>query len=1030
MPFDVYPIAHTDPQVIPSMTSSAAVALTERYGGDNWMWIRVAMTGSGCSPAAAPPQTIFLRAGSGTLTEICTGVEIVAIHNGTTNVANAYATHEANGVVLVKVFRVASAPAQTWQISIRNNDAVSHDFVWVGATTDAESRQPWMHVSPSIDDAFLVGQGGALAQAIHVQNKGTGDLGLTDPVGTSLGSGLTLTGYSATGPTVPPAGCVDISISTAPPGAAGQLAVLYDVPSTDSLAQTTTGTMHNRHVEIGITASKVEIVLLLDGSGSMNDKPDGSSTSDFEQKRWGLLYEAVEEFFTFIVQLGMAYGASVGTFGVAVFANHVAQTIDGATKKELTDTGKINSVLAALAARPPSGGTPMGEGIKHTLGPLVNTSDFFAMDATKDVNRRWLVLMSDGAHNQGTNPDDFCTTANNFGAKNVRAFTIAYGAPSAPEFEPGRLTTIAACSSGIAHVADTIDGEFAVNLKKAFRNALIEGLHLGTIFDPRGVLSHSIPEVRRSVSITPYDRSATFIVNWQTFDADRVSVQILTPNCELITPAVAQADPHVAYDGASRSAMFTFDSAFLRNDGDPTNSRDGTWTLVISSDLESGSEPIAFDILVDSTLRMDVEYATTPRYAGDDLSLIARLTADGLPILNASVTMSVTRPGAAVSNWLAAELVTQDEFAKAKETLGADGTFYAIKSRALRDKGVQFPGFTHHEIVDLVDDDGDGQYRATVASAITGAYELHVVAIGETESGVQFRRERILKPYLDVRPDPTFSFLNVIYGQAVEGGVLSALLTLTLKDKNGSLVLLDPAANPAIAVTVAGGQLTGPLEPNLNGTYSQPISYDATSSPTVTVHAGDEVIVPSHRVAPVGALLYADNVVGFELGGEASPGLNAHREPKDALGDITKKPADSFVSLGATGSIELGVKGQAILPSDNRDQDDIIVFTHPDTEPRSYRVDALARGRWQSLGDSHGVSQGFSISAAGLRFVEAVRITDTSGLMIDTALNPTTTPGVSLSGIGFAKVGTAPPEPRGCLGWLAALLTAIRRLVR
>jgi len=1026
MAFDVYPAAHTAPLTVVPAATSTPDALTERFGADNYMHIRVAMSAATCGPAGSPNPTVFLRAGTGASTEVQVLPNVSVINNGTSVVANAFAQIESNGIVYVRIFRTTPTP-QTWALSIRNNDAaIARDFVWAGATADAESKQPWINAAASVSDNLLVGQAGSLVPAVKVQNRGTGNLSLQDPVGMSLGTGLTLASYSSGPPpiTLAPTACVDIVVSAAAPVAPGTTNATFDVTSSDALGQTAGATTHNRRVALQVNAAKLEIVLLLDASGSMNDRPDGSSTGVFEQKRWGLLVHAVEEFFALITQIGAAYGSTVGSFGVAIFSGGTTGTIDTAEKIDVTNSGKVLSVVNALKATTPSGGTPMGAGIEHVLGSVAGASNFYNMDAASLTNnRRWMVFMSDGAHNSGVDPSTFLTGSNSFDAKKVKAFTIAYGAPGAAEYDPARLAGIASSTGGISQVANTSDGQFAHNLRKAFRDALITGLSLVPILDPRAVLTSGTPEIRRGISITTYDRLLSVVVTWETFDPSHVSVQLITPNCEVITAAVAQADPHIAFTGASRSAIFTFDQSYLRNDATPSEPRGGLWTLVMSIDPGVASEQIAYDVMVDSGLKLDVDFVNDPRYAGDSLDVAAALTLDGVGIENASVAMRIASPGMASSAWLAESLVTEAEWQAAEQAIGPDRTFYSVKALALKNKGVAFPGFDVNDTITLLDDDHDGTYRASVATTVEGAYTLHVVATGTTDDGVPFRRERMLRPYLDVRPDPLFTLIEIIFGRYGGEGPLTALVVVTLKDRFGNVLLLDPALNPAINLTIAGGQFTGPLIAALNGTYVRPIQFAPTTSPVISVAVGGQVIVPAHVVPAVSNLTYADQVVAYVAGAEAAPGINTHTDPTAALGPPTSKLPDTFVSLGATGAITLGVKGQAVLSSGATDQPDFSVFVRPDRDLRSYRVEALVDGRWHELGTSPGLSQDFSLTAANLPFANAIRVTDTSGRMIDSTFAPESTPGVSVLAVGFAKVGDV---PGGCGAWIQRVVAWIK----
>ena len=80
-------------------------------------------------------------------------------------------------------------------------------------------------------------------------------------------------------------------------------------------------------------------------------------------------------------------------------------------------------------------------------------------------------------------------------------------------------------------------------------------------------------------------------------------------------------------------------------------------------------------------------------------------------------------------------------------------------------------------------------------------------------------------------------------------------------------------------------------------------------------------------------IVFADKVIGFRAGGEAIKGANKHGDPAQVLGDVTAKPDDAFVSLGAYGELAVAVPR---LPSDPHE---ITVFVRPDVDLRAYRVE-------------------------------------------------------------------------------------------
>lgn len=100
----------------------------------------------------------------------------------------------------------------------------------------------------------------------------------------------------------------------------------------------------------------------------------------------------------------------------------------------------------------------------------------------------------------------------------------------------------------------------------------------------------------------------------------------------------------------------------------------------------------------------------------------------------------------------------------------------------------------------------------------------------------------------------------------------------------------------------------------------------------------------------------------------------------------------------------------------------------PDEDMRPYLVEALpvvGRVNWVELGTSPGTTQSFGLGQAGLKAAQAIRITDKSGRTRDRGFKPISTPGVSICGIGFRKVG-----PKPGIGCLELLLGVFRRLLR
>jgi len=991
------------------------------------MWIRVAKVGpSGSNPI------IRLKADTGDETQVKTS-STVSIWNQPgdtgTEVANAIMLVEANGVYLVKVFLFATG--STWQIRIDNDDVVARNFTWVVASTDALSRQPWIDLPTTLEYDVLPGQ--PVPLNLGVANKGTGPLTINDTVGTSVGSDFTLTNVPAS---IPPNNGANLTITFKGQSASGASNTLYTVTSNDTVAQLAAG--HNKRVNLKATTRKLEVVLVLDASGSMSRTPAGVWPAPSDDKtRWSKLQTAVG----LLLDLLADFGSGMGRFGIAVFPNVTISPVPASSAGDVQvgidiTQANIDSAKIKLSDLLPYGGTPMGDGIAQGMGPNSLSFGYFLSDAnSKQFNRRWMVLMSDGAHNEGPpEPKDFfgTGTGRSFRDKAVKVITVAYGEPSASEVDHVLLNKIATDSNGdplsagiddVGTFPDPNDPTKTLTLQNVCIKAIAGGLSLVPISDPGGRLTATASEARYPITITPYDTKVAFVVNWNTYDAQRINVQLLTPNCELITPSVAQADPNIEYSSSTRYQIYTINSNYLSNSTDPSQPRYGTWTLIISGNSFSAGdqEGYEFNVITDSRIKLSLSTSHLHHYAGDPIELSARLTVDGVPLLGAAVVLHLNAPGQSVVNWLAFNPVTTEEMENASKAIGiSDVTAFTVKAYALNSKGIFFNPFARPDTITMTYDQNSGSYKATISDTETPElYDFYVTAVGQTTDGIAFRREQRLQARVEVRPDPDFTWLDISY-RLVNEAVVASIRAIP-RDRFGNVILVDPVINPIILLTASGGEFTGPIVGNLDGSYTRTLRFSPGALPTIGLDVGGEMIIKDRPAVPVQNLRYVDRLVSFKIGGEAERGANQHTNPQAALGDITRKEPGTFVSLGASGTLSVGMEGQFILPEGD---DDVTVFVQPDESLRPYLVEVLLLGSqsWVKLGESPGVTQSFSLSRLHILAATAIRITDKSGRARRFDLKPSATPGVSILGVGVKKAGAAPEETGNWWKWLLRLI--------
>ena len=384
------------------------------------------------------------------------------------------------------------------------------------------------------------------------------------------------------------------------------------------------------------------------------------------------------------------------------------------------------------------------------------------------------------------------------------------------------------------------------------------------------------------------------------------------------------------------------------------------------------------------------------------------------------MVLSTTSPAQSLANWLAGITVPAAAMAQAAQQLqGQDATPILVKALAAQIAGLQFDPAAQQGSLVMTDPRRIGTYQATYTdTAVPEQRTLYVTAIGETPDGTAFRREGKLGVFVQVRPDPVATILTLHFGS---GGTANA--TVFPRDELGNVLFTEPRPAGSLQLVASGAEFTGPMVNNLDGSYSRPLRITGPS-PAVGVQFNGQDVIPARPVPPLADLHYVDEVIRFDAGAIAS--ANQHSDPQAVLGSIDGKPAGTFVSLGAGGQLTVGFRRQVILADD--DGDDITVLIQPDDDLRAYRLEAYStehrhedddedddngdddhghrdHRHWVPLGESIGVTQSFSLRAAGLEYTPALRITDTSGRARGADLNPLTTPGVSVRGVGVLETG-------------------------
>jgi hypothetical protein len=877
----------------------------------------------------------------------------------------------------------------------------------------------------------LVGQ--SAADSVTIRNKGTGPFTVTG-VAPALPAQFVLDALpAAINPNTSAALGVTFTGPAAPPPPDGAIAASATVAITpaDTTAGITAG--HNRQMSISAKTQALEVMMLLDDSGSMawdakgNVVPAGSPLA-----RWTELRDAVNV--QFLPMLGF-FGQGHGKFGVARFPapNPALPSTYDLQAPVAIDSVGIGNAQTAVAGVTPSGGTPMGDGIDHVFAPA--TSYFETSALSVSANRRWLLLMSDGAHNSGThNPTEFIPPPNGTAApgtslrdKKVTVFSIGYGITGFSDVDHPLLQHLSEGSflpdgsTSYFRWADE-EGLTATQVAGAFRDAIKAGITATwSPGDPPAVFHAGQSEVRQFALITRHDRKAAFVLSWNTPDAKRMRLELITPTCDLITPETAGkgAFKDVTFQGGERANMYLVGNDFLRNAADPARPRYGTWTLRILSpqlsDSGKGLEHYDYDIIVESALSMAVKLDRALYHAGEPIRVSARLLASGKPIKDASVVLSTTAPEFSSGNWLAGLNVPPEFLKRAQELVSRDSTPILVKATAARLAAIPFPGRVHETKTAMKDPGGIGTYEATIAdTSVPEKYTFYVTATGTTEDGLAFRREGKVVTNVLVQPDAAHTHLDLDFREA---GVVD--VHVTPRDRFGNVLMVNPATAKGFDLTAKSGKFGGALVNNLDGSYTRQLKFDVGAASGVAMQVNGKVVKEA-TLPPVQALRWVDQVAAFERGAEAAKGANQHAKPDAALGDILKKPADAFVSLGAGGQLVVAINKAAIVAAGDND---VTVFVPPGLGARRpYRVDVYVppeqntaksgitgRTGWVSLGTSVGITESFSLRKASVTAAALIRVVDLSRMTRGAKLEPLPAPGASVRGVGVLKVSETMP---------------------
>ena len=310
----------------------------------------------------------------------------------------------------------------------------------------------------------------------------------------------------------------------------------------------------------------LDIVLVLDKSGSMSSLPPGTLPPGFTDTKWIILNNAVTQFVNFWTQAddGLGTISAGGTFSAdatqdriaAIFfsgsldpvdfsgADFVARGTDGATNWA--------PVISMFTGRSPGGSTGMGQALREGISTY--KTDPTPPDQKNDVT---VILMTDGLQNvplPRIDPDNVAMTSDltiaGLGAIagcgpgdriancGVPVQTIAMGVPVMNSDEDLLLSNISKQTAGTTKIAITPG-----DMSDAFRDALYESLKGNTLslLARKHETLEAGPGAFLPFILDGSVRRATFVLGWNgTGGGHNLDLEIVKPDGTTINPVVRQ----------------------------------------------------------------------------------------------------------------------------------------------------------------------------------------------------------------------------------------------------------------------------------------------------------------------------------------------------------------------------------------------------------------------------------------------------------------------------------------------------------
>jgi hypothetical protein len=575
------------------------------------------------------------------------------------------------------------------------------------------------------------------------------------------------------------------------------------IPADDSVAPALTAANRGRH--------PIDLVLVLDKSGSMADFAPGTGASPDQPSKATILKSAMATFVSQWLEIDqptMDGGEwSHDRIGVVFFDNVIApQILPGAdapgnvfVQRGASIPGAWNAVINSINSLTPGGSTSIGGGINEGMKQ-------WKLDPAHDLS---VILVTDGIQN--TAPLVQPAPSGFLGLPPISGFpeelrkrlipiqTIGFGAPAA--VDETLMKNISLETAGVSYKpisAITLYDDLGATLV-----ALLKGNTASMAFVHHETLTGSGPSAPQPLIVDRSAQRLVVTVQWIPPLRAALDLEVFRPDGSAAAPDSAQKTPQ------SSMQMFNVKPGDI-----------GTWSIRVKrgANKDIKSVPYTLNALIlerhlDYRLSIDPARAAT----GDRLTVRAVVAWDGKPLAGlpaGALRVRIQRPPESLGTILHGTRFEERSTGTTTTPAGDKLTPYDRKLAALtRDgllKRITPADFATIELKERSRGVYEGSFDQT---SIAGSYGFEAMLDWNDGRTGHIRRVERLEEVVRVKPDPDRTEVKMTRVDA-----RTVTIAVTPRDKSGNF--LGPGYASLIHAKLNGeGRLAGPVDHDQTGTY-------------------------------------------------------------------------------------------------------------------------------------------------------------------------------------------------------------------